>query len=132
MKKTLLILATILSFSFVAIPVLSLNNLAFAEDKETSECSGAKCAVLGGVKDAGGDNNKADIKTIVGNIIGTMLFIVGVLSVIMIIYGGIMYVISAGDSGKIGKAKNTIIYAVVGLVVSILSYSIVNFVISQL
>jgi hypothetical protein len=50
----------------------------------------------------------------------------------MIIYGGIQYVISVGDSGKVAKAKNTIIYAVVGLIVAILSYAIVNFVISQL
>ena len=50
----------------------------------------------------------------------------------MIIYGGIQYVISAGDSGKVGKAKNTILYAVIGLVVAVMSYAIVNFVVSNL
>ena len=60
-----------------------------------------------------------------------MLFIIGVLSVIMIIYGGIIYVISAGDSGRVSKAKNTIMYAIVGLVVALLAYAIVNFVITR-
>ena len=46
----------------------------------------------------------------------------------MIIYGGIQYTTSAGDSGKVTNAKNTILYAIVGLIVSILAYAIVNFV----
>lgn len=61
-------------------------------------------------------------------VINFLLFFVGVVSVIMIIYGGIQYTTSAGDSGKVTSAKNTILYAIVGLIVSILAYAIVNFV----
>lgn len=61
-----------------------------------------------------------------------MLFGVGAISVIMIIYSGILYVISAGSSEKIKKAKDTIKYSIVGLVISILAYAIVNFVIGSL
>jgi cytochrome bd-type quinol oxidase subunit 2 len=64
-------------------------------------------------------------------IVNTLLFIVGLLSVIMIIYGGITYVTSAGDQSKVVKAKQTITYAVVGLVVSILAFAIVSFVVGQ-
>lgn len=62
-------------------------------------------------------------------IINIMLFIIGALSVIMLIYGGIRYTISGGDSGAVTNAKNTILYAIVGIVVALLAYAIVNFVI---
>lgn len=60
-----------------------------------------------------------------------MLFIVGALSVIMIIVGGLRYVISGGDNSNVTSAKNTILYAVVGLVVSMLAYAAINFVITS-
>ena len=50
----------------------------------------------------------------------------------MIVYAGIQYVISAGDSGKVAKAKNIIIYAIVGLLIAVFSYTIVNFVVKNL
>ena len=61
-------------------------------------------------------------------VINTMLFIVGILSVIMIIYAGIRYATAHGDKGQVESAKNTLIYAIVGLVVSILAYALVNWV----
>jgi hypothetical protein len=48
----------------------------------------------------------------------------------MLIYGGLRYVLSGGDSKKVTDAKNTIMYAIIGLIISILSYAIVNFVIN--
>lgn len=63
-------------------------------------------------------------------IINVLLFLIGVMSVIMLIYGGVQYVISSGDSGKVNSAKNTILYAIVGLVVAILAYAIVRFVVT--
>jgi uncharacterized membrane protein YjfL (UPF0719 family) len=46
----------------------------------------------------------------------------------MIIIGGFMYVLSAGDQAKVTKAKDTVLYAVIGLVVTLLAFSIVKFV----
>lgn len=57
-----------------------------------------------------------------------LLFIIGSISVIMIIIGGIRYVISGGDASKVTAAKNTILYAIVGIIVALLAYAIVNFV----
>jgi hypothetical protein len=62
--------------------------------------------------------------------INLMLFIVGILAIFMLIYGGIRYVISGGDSGRVKDAKNTILYAIIGLVVAILGYAVVQWVIS--
>ena len=59
-----------------------------------------------------------------------MLFIVGILAIVMLIFGGIRYVVSGGDPSKVKDAKNTILYAIIGLVVAILGYALVSWVIS--
>lgn len=62
----------------------------------------------------------------------TILYIVGIVAVIMLIVGGIKYVVSGGDSKKVTDAKNTVLYAIIGLVIAFLAFAIVNFVISAL
>ena len=69
-----------------------------------------------------------DFATIVGRVISLFLFVLGIGAVFMIILGGFRYVTSNGDSGKLEGAKNTILYSVVGLVVAIFAYALVNFV----
>lgn len=68
------------------------------------------------------------IFTTVSNV---MLFAVGAISVIMIIIGGLRYVVSGGNTSNVAAAKNTILYAVVGIIVSMLAYAIINFVIAS-
>lgn len=75
--------------------------------------------------------NEDDVNTLVQTGIGILSFIIGIISVIMIIVGGIRYVVSNGEAAKIKSAKDTILYAIVGLVVSLLAYVIVNFVVGQ-
>ena len=70
-----------------------------------------------------------DQTAIIPRAINLMLFAVGVLAIFMLIYGGLRYVLSAGDAGRVKDAKNTILYAIIGLVVAILGYAIVNWVI---
>ncbi len=78
----------------------------------------------------GGANNNITLMDAITSIIKVILFIVGALAVVMIIYSGIQYLLSAGDSAKVEKAKNTIMYAIVGLVVAIAAYAIVTWVVS--
>lgn len=66
---------------------------------------------------------------IIPRAINLMLFAVGILAIFMLIWGGMRYVLSGGDSGRVKDAKNTILYAIIGLVVAILGYAIVNWVI---
>jgi len=61
-----------------------------------------------------------------------LLFIIGAIAVIMLIIGGIRYVVSAGDQTAVTSAKNTILYAIIGIIVAFLAYAAVNFVSSQL
>ena len=65
-------------------------------------------------------------------IINVLFFAIGLLAVIVIIIGGIMYVLSAGDQAKTTKAKDTILYAVIGLVVALLAFAIVTFILNSL
>lgn len=71
----------------------------------------------------------AGIFTVISN---AMLFLVGALSVIMLIIGGLRYVISGGNTSAITGAKNTVLYAIVGLIVALVSYSVINFVLVSL
>lgn len=64
-------------------------------------------------------------------ILDTFTFIIGGISVLMIIVGGIRYITSSGDQAGIKGAKDTILYSVIGLIISIMAYSIVHFVISN-
>ncbi len=64
-------------------------------------------------------------------ITNVLLFIIGAISVIMLIIGGIRYTVSGGDSSAITSAKNTILYAIIGVIVAILAYAIVNFVLTS-
>ena len=79
----------------------------------------------------GDDNVATDPQDLVKNVVNIFLYAVGVLSVIMLIWGGIRYTTSAGDCNKVQSAKNTVLYAVVGLVVAILAWAIVNMVITR-
>lgn len=67
------------------------------------------------------------IKTIINVVLG----LVAVIAVIMIIIGGIEYTVSRGDAAKTKKARDTIIYSVIGLVIALLSFAIVNFVLRE-
>ncbi|MBL8122453.1 TrbC/VirB2 family protein [Candidatus Saccharibacteria bacterium] len=71
------------------------------------------------------------VNSTITTIINVFSTIVGVIAVLMIIWGGLRYITSGGDSGKISSAKNTIIYALIGLVVVALAQFIVKFVLSK-
>lgn len=69
---------------------------------------------------------------IFNQITSVALGVIGAVSVIMLIWGGLRYIISGGDSKKITDAKNTILYAIIGLIIAILSYAIINFVLNSI
>lgn len=83
-----------------------------------------------GVTQAGGDDAGGDLPGFIKATVNILLYLLGAVAVVMIVLGGIKYATSNGDSSSITSAKNTILYAVVGLVVAIMAYAIVNFVIT--
>ena len=62
----------------------------------------------------------------------TILYVVGVISVIMLVWGGLRYILSGGDNKKVTDAKNTIFYAIIGLIIAVLAFAIVNFVLNAI
>jgi hypothetical protein len=130
-------LALAVSFSAVA-PVYAdaesdCGNAGGAWSGGKCDCTGAptdkatKCNLVSGTAQAT-TGGPSDLPAVIKNIVQVMMFIVGTLSVIMLIYGGIKYTTSAGDTAKVTSAKNTIMYSIVGLVVAILAYAIIGFV----
>lgn len=97
-------------------------------------CEGLTGAALGACEAKGADQatDLFGAGGIFQTITNTALFLIGAISVLMLIYGGISYTISMGDAKKVETAKNTIMYAVIGIVVALLAYAIVNFVLTSL
>lgn len=113
-----LTVASVLALGLLVLPAVP----ASAQSVLDQACETSDSAICNNTTQSAGD--------VVGTVINTLLFIVGALSVIMIIFGGIRYTISGGDAGKVTAAKNTITYAIVGLVVSFLAFAVVNWVLN--
>lgn len=125
--RTSLLLVPVLALAFsFAIPGVS-----FAECDTSSgldATTGANCAQ--------GNNTPSDLfdgdDSIFKNVVNILLFLVGAISVIMLIFGGIKYVTSGGSQEQVTSAKNTIMYAIIGIIVALLAYAVVSFVIDGL
>jgi hypothetical protein len=119
----------------LALGVTTVANVVSAPVASAADCtSDASGGLSGGAGCAQGKDQQADLfgdSGVFKTITNVLLFIIGAISVIMLIIGGIRYVVSGGDSGAVTSAKNTILYAVVGIVVAILAYALVNFVITS-
>jgi cytochrome bd-type quinol oxidase subunit 2 len=116
----------LLTFSFVVPAVVPATVFAQA-DLTDGLCQGIELQVGEGVEcqTAGATNT---INQTIVEVIDIFTLIVGIAAVIMIIIGGLKYITSGGDSGNVTGAKNTILYAVIGLVVVALAQVIVRFV----
>jgi len=123
MKKLLIALAIIFGFGLATVSVLPQSVSADAADEI---CAGAGAANGGKCGD-----NGASLDKIFKNIIQIFAIIIGLVGIIMIMVGGFKYVTANGDSSNIASAKNTIIYALVGLVIAATAQSIVWFVLSN-
>lgn len=76
-------------------------------------------------------NNKNNLMVTLNTIINVVIGVIGFIAVAVIILGGVQYTTSTGDAAKVTKAKNTIMYGIIGLVVAMLAFAIVNFVLGN-
>jgi TRAP-type C4-dicarboxylate transport system permease small subunit len=72
--------------------------------------------------------DQTDLQSAVISIINAVVGVLALVCVIVIIIGGVNYMTSSGDAGKVKKAKDTILYGLIGLVVCVLAFALVNFV----
>ncbi len=122
MKKLLVIGMVLLALAVLVVPT----GVGFADaitDGVNATCTGGSCPTTANAEDK--------VNTLVQDVIKIFSWVVGVLSVIMIIFGGFKYITSGGDAGKVTSAKNTILYALVALVIAALAQLIVLFVLGN-
>jgi hypothetical protein len=116
-----------LMFGLTLIPALAAPASAATDASVKKICGGATAA---GVDTCESADSKG-LEQLVTLVLNVMSWVVGVISVIMIIIGGFRYIISSGDTNQVQSAKNTILYAVVGLIIVLFAQVIVRFVIGS-
>ena len=123
-----------LIFALIAAAIISSTSVALA----LSQTPYVQAQVQEGAEAARGNDQPANLFNIGGDegvfttVVNILLFLIGAISVIMIIIGGIRYAVSGGNSSAVSAAKNTILYAIVGIIVAVLAFAIVNFVLEGL
>ena len=98
--------------AFVSEPTFAANALI-----DSSDNIDAISSVTGG---------EGSLKELVQTLLNYFLGFLGFVATVMVIYGGLLYVISAGSEENVGKAKNILLYAVIGIVIILLSFALVN------
>ena len=123
-----------------ALPLAIAAPLVLAPAAHAATCDNIKSSLTDGINSATGDTSACGdtgssgtggIQTIAQKIVNLLSLIVGIVAVIMIIVGGFRYIASGGASDKVSGAKNTLIYAIVGLIIVALAQFIVRFVLGN-
>jgi hypothetical protein len=125
MKKIKLGLLSLLSVFTLMGAVQIFQSPAYAA------CSTPKTCIKEGSDSVGGNKDTTTLGQRITTIVNILLYLLGAIAVVMIVIGGIRYTTSNGESAQMTSAKNTILYAVVGLIVALLAYAIVNFVLDS-
>lgn len=138
-SRFILVIAAMLSLVFLAaIPKVSAaidcSAVPASEKTKCEACkgSGGQSYSSGVCGDGTSVNAEDTVSTLVEDVITIFSWIVGVASVLMIMVGGFKYITSQGDSNSINSAKNTILYAIIGLVIVAFAQVIVRFVINKI
>lgn len=118
------------SLLFVAPDVSAAPDSSLFEGAKKEACGGVQLSGPPDSANCTADDESTLSKTIQDGI-GLVSIIVGIIAVIMIIIGGFRFIVSNGDSSKITSARNTIIYALVGLMLAALAQIIVRFVLAN-
>ena len=118
--------------SLLIIPIMALGVSAALQINNVNVVRATDMTLSSGVSSSQGDDVPQDLAgEVFKNVVNILLFIIGAVSVIMLIYGGIRYTTSGGNANSVTAAKNTIMYSIIGLVVAILAFAVVQFVVTQ-
>lgn len=136
MKKFKTLVVTLISaltlLAPLAMPAVVYAEISGSPDIGGGLCGGSNLDVNNTTCDPQADKTGTEkVNSIIKTVINLFSLIVGVVAVVMIIVGGLKYITSGGDSGNISSAKNTIIFAIIGLVVVALAQFIVRFVLAK-
>lgn len=112
-------------------PVVAASTAGAQNQIRDGLCDGVNLSVNQGTNCDDGGQATSKVNGLIKLIINIFSIVVGVVSVIMIIIGGLKYITSSGDSNNVTSAKNTILYAIIGLVVVALAQFVVQFVLAK-
>lgn len=121
MKKLKQIIIAGVLFAFGTFALAPVASVYAATSPTDDACAAIDCD----------DPNGLDISGVVKTIIQILSIVIGIAAVIMIMISGFKYITAGGDSAKITSAKNTIVYAIVGLIIVVLAQFIVQYVIGK-
>lgn len=125
MKKALgIICALVAGLSLIAAP-------AYAVPKGDEACANAPAEYRAQMCPGSG-GNETKLQTTIGSVLTAVYGLVGIIAVIFVVIGGFKYTTSQGDPGRVQQAKNTIMYALIGLAVTLLAFAITQFVLNAL
>lgn len=121
-------------FLLFSAPVLAQDSLSNNADIQNGLCAGANFNfdTSGGCTGGSSQEAVAKLNNLIRYIINTLSAIVGVVAVIMIIIGGFRYITSGGTDTSVASAKNTILYAIIGLIIVALAQILVRFVLNKI
>ena len=125
---------TLTATAALLVPAFGVASVASADTISGHLCAGVtKLSVKNQSDDSCKNDTTAQDKVddIVSYVINIFSIIVGIIAVIMIIVGGLKYITSGGDSNKVTSAKNSIVYAIIGLIIVALAQIIVKFVLAK-
>jgi cytochrome bd-type quinol oxidase subunit 2 len=133
LRKKIAVIAATLALAVVPMAVPVVAHAASGDDIQSCLAQGSSLQISSGSNCSGGNTSGGTKKVnqLITDAVNIFSAIVGVISVIMIIFGGFKYITSGGDSNNVSSAKNTIIYAVIGLVVVAMAQFIVQFVLNK-
>lgn len=134
MKRNKLIKSVLFSLAIIFSINLFATLPTFADDAASSTDICSNDSIPDEIKAASGcaGTSVTEPEVIIGSIVSTIVGILGLVAVIFILVGGVQYMTSAGDPGKTKKAKDTILYACIGLVVCVLAFAITQFTINAI
>ena len=126
MKKKI-ILAVLLMASFAFLP----GRVSAAKLEEDEACTYILDPVAREAAGCDASTEDGEIGNVAQNIINVVIAVLGIVAVLFVVIGAAQYMTSQGDPSKLKKAKDTIVYAVLGVVLAVLAYAIVNFVLGN-
>lgn len=130
LKSTLIVAASVIALALpAAAPVVVVN--AASPDIQGSLCGGTDKLQLDSSGTCDGQTATNDFNNIITKVVNIFSIVVGIVAVIMIIVGGFKYITSGGESNNVSSAKNTILFALVGLIIVGLAQFIVHFVLGH-
>ncbi|OGF21661.1 hypothetical protein A2316_01225 [Candidatus Falkowbacteria bacterium RIFOXYB2_FULL_38_15] len=129
LKKFFIVFTAIILFSAICLPKISSAETSWQSELREA---GGKTGLIGGGGEPNTTTSEAQLNNLITRVIQTVLSFVGLVFLVLLVYGGILWMIARGEEAKVTKAKDLIEAAVIGLVIVLAAYGISYFVMQQL